>query len=239
MIGLGTVINCVGILLGGLVGSLAGHLFTAKQQDALQKACAVSVIFIAIAGAMEGMLSIASGDLVSGRSMLVVLCLALGSLIGEVLGIDRGFEKLGRFLHQKTGNGMDPLFVEAFITASLTVSIGAMAIVGAIQDGLLGDYSMLAVKSVLDAIIIAVLTSAMGKGAVFSVIPVLVLEGGVTLLARLLAPIMTDLALAYLSLIGSILIFCIGINLLWEKKLNVANMLPAVVLAVLAAFLPV
>lgn len=239
MVGLGTLINCVGILLGGLVGSLVGNLFKAKQQEALQKACGVSVIFIAIAGAMDGMLTLQGDNIVSGRSMLVVLCLALGSLIGEVLGIDRAFESLGHFLHQKSGNGRDPLFLEAFITASLTVSIGAMAIVGAIQDGLLGDYTMLAVKSVLDAIIITVLTSAMGKGAIFSVIPVFILEGGVTLLARLLAPIMTDLALDYLSLVGSILIFCIGINLLWDKKLNVANMLPAVFLAVLAAFLPV
>ncbi|MDK8502259.1 DUF554 domain-containing protein [Aerococcus sp. UMB1112A] len=239
MVGLGTLINCVGILLGGLVGSLVGNLFKAKQQEALQKACGVSVIFIAIAGAMDGMLTLQGDNIVSGRSMLVVLCLALGSLIGEVLGIDRAFESLGHFLHQKSGNGRDPLFVEAFITASLTVSIGAMAIVGAIQDGLLGDYTMLAVKSVLDAIIITVLTSAMGKGAIFSVIPVFILEGGVTLLARLLASIMTDLALDYLSLVGSILIFCIGINLLWDKKLNVANMLPTVFLAVLAAFLPV
>ncbi|AMB93705.1 DUF554 domain-containing protein [Aerococcus sanguinicola] len=238
MVGLGTVINCGGILLGGLVGGLAGNLFKPNQQEALQKASGVSVIFIAIAGAMDGMLTLQGGEIVSGRSMLVVLCLALGSLIGELMGIDQAFEKFGQFLHKKSGNGRDPLFVEAFISASLTVSIGAMAIVGAIQDGLLGDYSMLAIKSVLDAIIIAVLTSSMGKGAVFSVIPVLVLEGGVTLLARLLSPIMTDLALDYLSLIGSILIFCIGINLLWDKKLNVANMLPAVFLAILAAFLP-
>ena len=111
-----------------------------------------------------------------------------------------------------------------------------MAIVGAIQDGLLGDYSTLAVKSVLDLIIIAVMTSSMGKGAIFSAIPVF--EGGITLLAKSVAPIMAQTAIAYLSLIGSVLIFCIGVNLVWGKKLKVANMLPAVLLAILAAYLP-
>lgn len=113
-----------------------------------------------------------------------------------------------------------------------------MAIVGAIQDGLLGDYSTLAVKSVLDFIIVAVMTSSLGKGAIFSAIPVFVFEGAITLLARLVSPIMTPTAVAYLSLIGSTLIFCIGINLVWGKKLKVANMLPAVLLAILAAYLP-
>ena len=113
-----------------------------------------------------------------------------------------------------------------------------MAIVGAIQDGLLGDYSTLAVKSVLDFIIVAVMTSSMGKGAVFSAIPVFLFEGSITVLAKLVSPIMTAAAIDYLSLIGSVLIFCIGVNLVWGKKLKVANMLPAVLLAILAAYLP-
>lgn len=117
-------------------------------------------------------------------------------------------------------------------------TIGAMAIVGSIQDGMLHDYSTLAVKSVLDFIIIAVMTSSMGRGCAFSAIPVFVFEGSITLLAELLSPVMTELALAYLSLVGSLLIFCIGVNLIWGKKVSVANMLPSVLLAVLAAYLP-
>lgn len=113
-----------------------------------------------------------------------------------------------------------------------------MAIVGSIQDGLLHVNSTLAVKSVLDFIIIAVMTSSMGRGCAFSAIPVFVFEGSITLLAGLLSPVMTELALAYLSLVGSLLIFCIGVNLIWGKKVNVANMLPSVLLAVLAAYLP-
>lgn len=238
MIGLGTIINSAGIVAGGIIGHFAGKLFRPEQQEALNKACGVSVIFIAIAGAMEGMLQIDGASLTSGRSMLVVLCLALGTVIGELLGIENCFERFGEWLKGRTGNAGDASFANAFVTASLTVSIGAMAIIGSIQDGLLGDFSTLAVKSVLDFIIIAVMTSSMGKGAAFSALPVFVFEGAMTLLARLLSPVMTATAVAYLSLIGSVLIFCIGVNLVWGKKLSVANMLPSVLLAILAAYLP-
>ena len=238
MIGFGTVINSVSIVAGGITGHFAGKLFRQEQQESLNKACGVSVLFIAIAGAMEGMLQIDGSTISSGKSMLVVLCLALGTMIGELIGIENGFEQFGEWLKRKTGNSGDVGFVNAFVTTSLTVSIGAMAIVGAIQDGLLGDYSTLAVKSVLDFIIVAVMTSSMGKGAAFSAIPVFVFEGCITLLAKLVSPVMTETAVAYLSLIGSVLIFCIGINLVWGKKLKVANMLPAVLLAIGAAYLP-
>ncbi|MBR3271065.1 MAG: DUF554 domain-containing protein, partial [Clostridia bacterium] len=158
--------------------------------------------------------------------------------LGEWLGIEAGFERVGEWLKQRTGNGGDKQCVNAFVTASLTVCIGAMAIVGAMQDGISGDYATLAVKSVLDLIIVAVMTSSLGKGAAFSAIPVFLLEGTVTLLARLVAPVMTDTATAYLSLIGSVLIFCVGVNLVWGKRVRVANMLPSVLLAIGAAYLP-
>lgn len=238
MLGLGTIINSVSIIIGGLMGRVTGKLFKPEQQEALNKTCGISVLFIAIAGAMEGMLKIENLKISSGKSMLIVLCIAIGTIIGELLCIEKRFEQFGEWLKKKTGNSGDVRFVNAFVTASLTVSIGAMAIVGAIQDGLLNDYSTLAVKSVLDFIIIAVMTSSMGKGCAFAAIPVFVFEGCITLLARLISPIMTETAVAYLSLIGSILIFCIGINLVWGKKINVANMLPAVLLAILAAYLP-
>ena len=191
MMGLGTIINSAAIVAGGAIGHFAGRFFRQEQQEAMNTACGISVIFIAIAGAMQGMLNIDGGKLVSGKSMLVVLCLAAGTMIGEMIGIEKGFETFGEWLKQKTGNSKDAGFVNAFVTASLTVCIGAMAIVGAIQDGITGDYSMLAVKSVLDCIIIAVMTSSLGKGCIFSAIPVLLFEGSITLLSRLIAPIMT------------------------------------------------
>ncbi|WP_419080425.1 DUF554 domain-containing protein [Phascolarctobacterium succinatutens] len=238
MLCLGTFINVASILAAGFIGNFTGKLFKANQQEALNKACGVSILFIAIAGAMEGMLKINNSNIVSGKAMLVVLCLAIGTVIGEIMGIERGFENFGTWLKRKTGNSGDVQFINAFVNASLTVSIGAMAIVGSIQDGLMNDYSTLAIKSVLDFVIIMVMTSSMGKGCAFSALPVFVFEGSMTLLARLLAPVMTATALAYLSLVGSILIFCIGVNLIWGQKFNVANMLPAVLLAVVAAYLP-
>lgn len=237
MIRLGTLLNSASIVVGGVAGRLAGKRFRPSQQESLVRTSGVCVMFIAIAGAMEGMLRVDNGSLTAGRSMLVVLSLALGTAVGEVLNIEGLFLRLGEWLRDKTGSQGDAGFVNAFVTASLTVSIGAMAIMGSIQDGLLGDWSTLAVKSVLDFIVIMVISSSLGRGCAFSAIPVLVLEGGMTLLARLIAPVMTEAAVANLSLIGAILVFCVGINLVWKKRLNVANMLPAVVLAVLAAYL--
>lgn len=238
MIGLGTLINTASIAAAGLAGNVFNKFFNKEKQDSLTKVCGVSVLFIGISGAMTGLLKLEGSALTSARSMFIVLCLAIGTVIGELLNIENVFERFGIWLKQKTGNAKDPLFVDAFVTASLTVCIGAMAIVGSIQDGMLGDYSTLAVKSVLDFIIVAIMTCSMGKGCAFSAIPVFIFEGAVTLLARLIAPVMTDSAIASLSLIGSILIFCVGVNLVWEKKFRVANMLPAVVLAVLMEYLP-
>jgi len=239
MIGLGTIFNTAGILLGGFLGLLFGKGMGQRHQETLTRVCGVAVLFIGIAGALEGMLSLEGTALVSGRAMLITICLALGGFVGELCNIEGGFERFGSWLKVKTGNAKDKLFVEGFVTASLTVCIGAMAIVGSIQDGLEGDYSTLATKAVLDLVIILVMTCSLGKGCMFSAIPVAVLQGSVTLLARLIKPLMTEAALGNLSLIGSILIFCVGVNLVWDKRIRVANLLPAIVFAVIAAFLPI
>ena len=236
---MGTIINVAAIILGGIVGRLFGRILSERYQDTLTKACGISVLFIGIAGALEGMLVIEENRIVSGKAMMIVVCLALGALFGELLNIEDKFERFGEWLKKKTGNAKEKLFVEGFVTASLTVCIGAMAIVGAIEDGIFGDYSILATKAVLDFIIIIVMTGSLGKGCAFSAIPVGILQGSVTVLAKFIKPVMTDAALANLSLIGSILIFCVGLNLVWGKKIRVANLLPAIVLAVVLAFLPV
>lgn len=236
---MGTIINVAAIILGGIVGRLFGKILSERYQDTLNKVCGVSVLFIGIAGALEGMLVIEDNNVVSGKAMMIVVCLALGALLGELLNIEDKFEKFGEWLKKKTGNAKEKLFVEGFVTASLTVCIGAMAIVGAIEDGIFGDYSILATKAVLDFIIIIVMTGSLGKGCAFSAIPVGILQGSVTVLAKFIKPVMTDAALANLSLIGSILIFCVGLNLVWGKKIRVANLLPAIVLAVVLAFLPI
>lgn len=238
MFGLGTIVNCAAVVAGGILGHFTGRLFKEEQGESIKKACGVSVIFIAIAGAMQGMLHVDADTLISGKSMLVVLSIAIGTIIGELLRIERGIERFGEFLKRKTGNSSDNSFVNAFVTASFTVCIGAMAVVGAVQDGISGDYSTLFVKSILDFIIIAVMTSTMGKGCVFSAIPILIFEGTITIVAKLFAPALDRTATAYISLVGSILIFCVGVNLTGFGKIKVANMLPALLLAVVFAYIP-
>lgn len=237
MYGLGTIINTGAIVAGGLAGILFGRFLKENVQDTLSKCCGVSTLMIGIAGALEKMLTLEKGAISGSGSMLLVLCLTVGGVIGELLNLEGAFECFGRWLKEKTGNAKDKGFVNAFVTASLTVCIGAMAIVGSIQDGLTGDYSVLATKAVLDFIIIMVMSCSLGPGAAFSAIPVAILQGSVTALAGLVRPVMTEAALNNLSLVGSALIFCVGINLLWGKKIRVANLLPAIVLAVAAAFL--
>ena len=239
MYGLGTIMNTAAIVAGGAGGALFGRFLKENVQDTLTRVCGVSTLFIAITGALEQMLTIENGAIVSGGAMLVILCLTIGAVIGELLNLEGAFERFGEWLKRKTGNAKDKRFVDAFVTASLTVCIGAMAIVGSIEDGITGDYSILATKAVLDFIIIMVMSCSMGRGAVFSAIPVAILQGSITALAGLVRPLMTEAALNNLSMVGNVLIFCVGINLVWGKKVRVANLLPAIVIAVIAAFLPI
>lgn len=239
MYGLGTIINTAAIVAGGAGGALFGRFLKENVQDTLTKVCGVSTLFIAITGALEQMLTVENGAIVCHGAMLVIGCLTIGAVIGELLNLEGAFERFGEWLKLKTGNARDKRFVDAFVTASLTVCIGAMAIVGSIEDGISGDYSILATKAVLDFIIIMVMSCSMGRGAIFSAIPVAILQGSITVLAGLLRPVMTVGALANLSMVGNVLIFCVGINLIWDKKVRVANLLPSIVAAVIAAFLPI
>lgn len=236
MIGLGTIINTAAIILGGIAGGLFGKRLTERYQDTLMKASGLCVIFLGIAGALEKMFTVQNGSIVSGGTMMMIASFAIGSLAGEWINIEHHMNRFGEWLKVKSGNSKDKIFVDAFVTASLTVCVGAMAIVGSIQDGILGDYNTLLMKAILDFVIICVMTASMGKGCAFSAIPVALFQGSITLLARGIEPIMTKPALNNLSLVGSMLIFCVGVNLVWEKKFKVANMLPAIVVAVIWAF---
>lgn len=239
MIGWGTILNVVAILVGGIIGLVFSRAISPRYQETLMQAIGVCVIFVGIGGAVEGMMTVTADRLQSGGTMMIVISYAVGSLVGEWINLEQRIEQFGSWLKVKTGNAKEKRFVDAFVTASLMVCIGAMAIVGSIQDGLSGDYSTLALKAILDMVIICVMSASMGRGCLFSALPVGILQGTVTLLARAIQPIMTDAALTNLSLTGSILIFCVGVNLLWEKKLKVANMLPSIVVAVLCAFVGV
>ena len=239
MIGFGTILNVAGIVFGGLVGLFCGKLITPQIQNTLLKANGICVLFLGIAGTLEQMIHVQDGRLLSTGTMMMILSMSIGALIGELINLDSRMEQFGEWLKQKTGNAKDRLFVDGFVTASLTVSIGAMAIVGALQDGLTGNFSTLLTKAILDLIIICVMTASMGKGCIFSAIPVALLQGTVTLLAKSIEPIMTEAALSNLSFVGNMLIFCVGVNLVFENtRIKVANMLPAIIIAVAWAFLP-
>ena len=209
-----------------------------RHQDSLAKACGICVLFIGIGGALEGMLAVSEGSISSGKSLLMIACLAIGGLIGEICNIEGQLERFGEWLKVKTGNSKDRLFVDGFVTASLTVCIGAVAIVGSIQDGLLGDPSTLFTKSVLDFVIVMVFASAYGKGALFSALPVGVWQGSITVMAALLGGGIPAAAVENLGFMGSVLIFCVGINLAFGQKFRVANMLPALLIgAVMAVYI--
>lgn len=241
MPGLGTIINVCCIVAGGLMGLVGKRFISQRLQDALLKACGLSVIFLGLGGALEKMLTVAAAadgsvTLSSGGTMMILVSLAVGSAIGEAIDLDARFEALGNWLREKTGSSGDATFVDGFVTASLTVCIGAMAIVGSIQDGISGDYTTLALKGAIDAVCICAMAASMGKGVVFSALPVGVWQGLVTAASTLLQPVMTQAALDNLGLVGSILIFCVGVNLIWPRTFKPANMLPAVFIAAAWAF---
>ena len=237
MTGLGTIINVAAIIAGGLIGLLFSKAISLRYQDTLMQANGICVLFVGISGAIQEMMTVTSDGLTSGGTMMIVVSFAVGSLLGEWINLEHRIVQFGNWLKVKTGNSREKMFVDGFVTASLTVCIGAMAVVGAIQDGISGDYSTLVLKAVLDMIIICVMTASMGKGCIFAAIPVGIFQGVITLLAKAIQPVMTERALSNLSLTGSMLIFCVGVNLLWEKKLKVAHMLPAIVIALICAFL--
>ena len=234
----GTLINTAAVLAGGVFGHFFGKLLKPRIQETLTLACGVSTLFLSTAGALRYMLPLDGQSLPGGGAMLVILCVALGGLLGELLNIEGGIERFGEWLKGRTGSAKDQNFVTGFLSASLTTCVGAMTVVGSLQDGISGDWSVLGAKSILDLVIVAVLTSSLGKGCVFCVIPIFGIEGGLTLLAEWISPLMTERAMSCLSTVGSVLIFCVGINLVWGKKIRVANLLPALLLAVAAALLP-
>jgi uncharacterized membrane protein YqgA involved in biofilm formation len=195
-------------------------------------------MFMAIAGFVRESLVISNDTISTQGTNMLIFSMVAGALVGEALNIDKRLNQFGSWLKMKTGNAKDNRFIDGFVTASLTVCIGAMAVIGSITDGILGDWSILATKSILDAIIIAIMASAYGKGCIFSCIPVFLFQGSITLLAKLLEPIMTAPALSNLSLVGSVLIFCIGINIAFKKHIKVSNLLPAIFFSVIAIYLP-
>lgn len=233
MRGLGTIVNTLAVILGGAFGLWFRRGINERLQESLQKACGLATIFIGIAGAMAEMLTYAEGKFSTQGTLLLVFALIIGALIGEWIDIERRLDSLGETLKQLARRGNDNQFVDGFVSATLVICIGAMAVVGSLQDGITGDHATLFVKALLDFVIVMVFASSLGLGALFSAIPLAVYQGLITLFAALIAPYMTDAMISGLSFVGSVLICGVGINLTFGKTIKVANLLPALLIPVI------
>ena len=233
MRGLGVIVNTAAVVAGGLTGLLLKKGLSERFQDILTKACGISTMFIGAAGTLQGLLRVGEdGSLSTQGTMLLIFSLVLGGFAGEALDIEAWLERVGERLLGAVKSRGDGHFVEGFVSASLIVCVGAMAIVGSIQDGLTGDHSMIFAKSVLDFVIVLVLASTCGVGAVFSAAAIFVYQGALTLLGMAVGNIMPAELIAQLSYVGSSLIFCIGVNLCFGKKIKTGNYLPALLVPV-------
>lgn len=232
MIGLGTIINTAAVLVGGLLGLLLKNGILKRFEKILMQALGLATIFIGAGGVLKYMLVVENGSLGTRGTMLLIFSLVIGCLLGQLLDIEAKMEALGIKLKAAAKMHNDNLFVEGFVTTSLIICVGAMAIVGAMQDGLSGDSSMLVAKALLDFALVAILASTYGVGAVFSAIPIFVYQGVITLIAALFGAVISNALIEELSFVGSALIFCVGINLVREKTFKVANMLPALLIPV-------
>lgn len=231
MIGLGTIINTAAVIAGGLIGICLKKGMKQKMQDTLMQACGVSVIFLGISGTLSKMNVIESSD------MVLILSLVIGSLIGEWLDIEQKMDLIGEKIKTAVKAQNDNKFVDGFVNVSLIICVGAMAIVGSIQDGISGDYSMLAAKAILDFVIVMVFASTYGIGAIFSAVLIFLYQGGITLAAAAFGSFASTAVIDNLSFVGSALIFCVGVNVGFGKRINVGNMLPALIIAALFAII--
>lgn len=218
MRGLGTVINVALLIFGGLCGLLFGKKLNERIKDTLLSVNAVAIMMLAVGGVMQNMLSLSDGKLSTGGTVMMIVSLTLGGLIGEIININALVDKFGEWLRIKSHSTGDDSFVSAFVSASCTVCIDAMAVIGSINDGVSGDCSVLIAKAILDAVIICVMTASQGKGCIFSAVPVAIFQGVITIIAVFVGGFMTDLALSYLSYVGNVLIFCVGLNLIRKNR---------------------
>lgn len=232
MIGVGTLINTAAVIVGGLIGLLLKNGLKEDLQKSLQKACGIATIFIGASGTLGKMFVIRDGDIETKGSMLLIFSLVIGIAIGELLRLESRMDNLGEKIKRLVHRENDNRFVDSFVNVSLIICVGAMAIVGSIQDGMSGDYSMLAAKSVLDFVIVMVFASSGGVGSVFAAIPLFLYQGAITLAAAVGGSFISETIINDLSFVGSALIFCVGLNLAVGKKIPVGNLLPALMVPV-------
>lgn len=236
----GTIINALAVLAGSLVGltlravtSRSSHRETAadplgaRLQTIIMQGVALCVLYIGISGSLKG-----------ENTLTAIISMALGAVIGESLDLDRRIHALGDWVQAKvsrllpTRDGATSIS-DGFVTASLLFCVGAMAIVGALENGLTGQYDTLKAKSVLDGISSIVFASSMGVGVTFSAAAVFLYQGAISLLAGLLSPLLGEAVIAEMTCVGSLLIVALGLNMLNVTKIKVMNLVPAIFLPML------
>lgn len=218
---LGTIVNTIAIFTGGIVGSLFGSRFTKRYSDIVLNAIALSVLLVGLLGAMK-----------TENVLLVIACMAIGSLLGEFMKIEERLNFLGDALQQKFSSSKSNI-AEGFVTATLIYCIGSMAILGSIESGISGIHTTLFAKAILDGVSALVFSATLGIGVALSGVAVFIYQGSITLLASQASEILTVDAIRELSAVGGLLIMTIGLNVLKITKIKVGNMLPAVFLPVI------
>lgn len=218
----GAVVNFLLVILGTLLGLLFKKGIPERVKTTLMNGMALCVLYIGITGLMDEEANI----------IIIIISFALGAVIGELIDLDGLVNKLGSGLEKKLGKG-ETKIAEGFVTATLLFCVGAMTVVGSIESGIQNDNSTLYSKSMIDCVAAMALTSSLGIGVILSSLSVLVLEGGLTLLAVFVAPVLTDNIVTQMSVIGSLLIIALGLNMLGLTKIKVMNYLPSIFLPLL------
>lgn len=217
----GVAVNAVAVIIGSVIGLLFRKGVPERFSDAIMKGVALCVLYIGISGSLKG-----------EQTIVVILSIVIGAVIGTLLDIDGFITRLGDSLEKHFASGGKKASIsQGFVTASLLFCVGAMTIVGSLTAGLTGDNEMLFTKSVLDFISSIMLTVSLGLGVMFSSVFVLVFQGSIALLAGFLSPIFSESAINETVCAGSILIICLSLNMLGITKIKVANYMPALLVA--------
>ena len=219
----GTIVNALGILAGCAVGLLLGKLIPERLADAVTRGVALCVFYIGV-----------SGTLSDENTLVMIISMVLGTIVGELLRLDDRLSALGGNIERQFAkHGDKGRISEGFVTASLLFCVGAMAIVGSLESGLSGNHATIYAKSVLDTVSSIVYASTMGFGVALSAVPVLLYQGAITLCASLLSPVLTDFVIAEMKAVGSLLIVALSFNMLGLTKIKVMNSVPAIFFPIL------
>lgn len=232
---MGTIVNAVAVVFGALIGLKIRQGLPKKVEQCAMKLLGLSVAIIGLNGVLTAMLSVdGDGKLTSSGSLLLIVSLVVGGILGQFWNIDAKLIQGGKWMEQKFGKDG---FAKGFINASLVFCVGAMAIVGALADGLSGDSSILYIKSMLDFICSIILASTLGFGVLFSFLPILIYQGAITLFASVLSPLISDALLSSICMVGYTIVLCIGIHFLGFTVVPTANLLPALLVPILYEFI--